>query len=339
MPRICQTDHVAKLRVVIVGCGFMGRMHASVYRLLPEVELLGAVDRNPAKAAAFAEEFEATGLGSLEDALGAPEVDVIDVCLPTDLHASTTIQALEAGKHAMCEKPMALTVAECEAMSDAAKRADRRLMIGHCIRFWPEYAELKRLIDSGELGALTSLSLLRYGAFPSWASDNWMANEARTGGGALDMHIHDTDFALYALGTPDSLQSWGTYDGRGMSQIFTTMTFGKAVCHLEGGWNLPRATPFKHAFRAIFERGAAIMDAGPLTVYSEDGARVVEFEALEAAGGGNISSLGGYYHELKYFAGRILAGEPFETVTPETSTLSVKTVLEEIRLAKLASKS
>jgi predicted dehydrogenase len=326
---------MAKTRVVIVGCGFMGRMHANVYRLLDTVELVGVVDKNPAKAASFAEEFATVPLSSLDDPLASPDVDVIDVCLPTDLHAPTTISALKAGKHVMCEKPMALSVEECESMTAAAKAADRKLMIGHCIRFWPEYVHLKGLIDSGSLGKLTSLNLLRYGAFPSWASDNWMATEARTGGGVLDMHVHDTDFALYALGTPDTINSWGTYDARGMSQIFTTMTFGSTVCHLEGGWNLPLSTPFKHAFRAIFERGAAIMDAGPLTIY-EDGkdALVVEFEVLEAAGGGNISSLGGYYHELKYFIDRIQDGQPFVTVTPETSTASVRTVLEEIRQAK-----
>lgn len=326
---------MSELKVVLVGCGFMGRMHANVYRLLERANLVGVVDHSAEKATAFAAEFGCEAIGSLEEALGRADIDVIDVCLPTDLHAPTTVAALNAGKHVFCEKPMALTEAQCLEMTAAAKAAGKQLTVGHCIRFWPEYAHLKKLIDSKELGPILSLNLLRYGAFPSWASENWMSYEARTGGGALDMHIHDTDFALYALGTPTSLDSWGTNDARGMSQIFTTLTFGNVVCHLEGGWNLPSSTPFKHAFRAIFERGAAIMDAGPLTVYAEGAEpKVVEFENLKADGGGNLSSLGGYYHELKYFTDCVLDGKPLEVVTPESSTESVKTVLREIAAAR-----
>ena len=110
------------------------------------------------------------------------------------------------------------------------------------------------------------------------------------------MHIHDTDFALYLLGQPNETVSYGSYDSRGASHAFTTMQFDGAVAHLEGGWNLPAGTPFKMAFRAVFENGAAIMDGGPLTIY-ENGKtpRVPEFPKMQAAGGGNISDLGGYY--------------------------------------------
>jgi len=125
-------------------------------------------------------------------------------------------------------------------------------------------------------------------------------------------------------------------DHRGPSQVFTTMTFPNGtVAHLEGGWNLPNHTPFKMAFRAIFEKGAAIMDGGPMAIY-EDGKEPVvpEFPKMEAAGGGNISDLGGYYHELNYFVDRLTSGEPFEVTTPESSRQSLATALEEIRQIK-----
>lgn len=312
----------------------MGRMHASVYRVLEGAELVAIVDKNGESAAKLGEGLPT--YSSLDELLRAEQVDVIDICLPTDLHAEYTIRAAEAKKHVFCEKPMALRLADAHAMKEACDRNGVRLMIGHCIRFWPEYAHLKKLIDGCSLGRLLSVSLLRFGAFPSWSSDNWLADETRAGGGALDMHIHDTDYALYALGKPSSLHSWGSVDGRGCSQIFTTMTFESGtIAHLEGGWNLPAGTPFKHAFRAIFERGAAIMDAGPLTIF-EDGKEPVvpEFPKMEAAGGGNISDLGGYYFELKDFVEKLRSGEPFVISTPESSLLSLETALQEIEMAK-----
>lgn len=320
------------LRIGLVGCGFMGRMHANVYKTLENAQLVAAADTKPDVIEKYAADFGLTGYASLKAMLASEQIDVVDICLPTYLHSKYTILAAKAGKNVFCEKPMALTVSEADAMIAACDSAGVRLMIGHCIRFWPEYAILKKLAVEGTLGKLLSVNLTRYGAFPSWSSDNWLADATKAGGGVLDMHIHDTDYVHYLLGEPDSVHSWGTVDERGPSQVFTTMTFGKTIAHLEGGWNLPNHTPFKHAFRAIFEHGAAIMDAGPLTIY-EDGKEPVvpEIPKMEAGGGGNISDLGGYYHELKYFADRITAGQPLEIVTPQTSKKSLETTLEEIR--------
>ena len=323
------------LRIGLVGCGFMGRMHANVYKTLDNAKLVGAADKNPDVSSKYANEFGANAYSSLEEMIASEEIDVVDICLPTYLHSEYTIKAAEAGKHVFCEKPMALSLDEADAMIAACEAAGVQLMIGHCIRFWPEYTILKKITDEATLGKLLSVNLTRYGAFPAWSSENWQADEAKAGGGVLDMHIHDTDFIHYLLGTPDSATSWGTVDSRGASQVFTTMTYGKTIAHLEGGWNLPGSAPFKHAFRAIFENGAAIMDAGPLTIYEEGKDPVVpEIPKMEAAGGGNISDLGGYYHELRYFVDRVGSGQPLEIVTPQTSRTSLATTLEEIRQIK-----
>ncbi|MBX3120205.1 MAG: Gfo/Idh/MocA family oxidoreductase [Fimbriimonadaceae bacterium] len=324
------------IRVAIVGCGFMGRMHANVYSILDDAQFVAAVDRKPEKAEAFASDFGAKAYTDFDEMLANEEIDAVDICLPTFQHCEYTVRAAQAGKHIMCEKPMALTSEEAQTMIEACETAKVKLMIGHCIRFWPEYAYLKRLNDDGALGKLTSINLTRYGEFPFWSTDNWLADESKSGGGVLDMHIHDTDFALYLKGEPVHISSYGTVDHRGPSQVYTTLQYEDGcVAHLQGGWNLPNHTPFKMAFRAIFERGAAIMDSGPLTIY-EDGKEPVvpQFPKMEAQGGGNISDLGGYYHELKYFVDCIEQGREFETVTPQTSLQSLKTTLEEIRQLK-----
>lgn len=323
------------LHVGLVGCGFMGRMHASVYGLMEDACLVAVLDRQPEKAAKFASTFNVQSRADYAEFLASPGIDIVDICLPTYLHKEYAVKALEAGKHVMCEKPIALTVEDAQTMADAAVAHDRQLMIGHCIRFWPEYALLKKYADDKRFGRLVSINLTRYGEFPHWSTDNWLADESLSGGGVLDMHIHDTDFALYLLGEPESVHSWGVVDSRGPSHAFTTMRYPGCVAHLEGGWNLPTKTPFKMAFRAIFERGAMIMDGGPLTVFEPDKEpHVPEFPRMEAQGGGNISDLGGYYHEIKYFIDALKNDRPVATVTPQSSALSLKYVLEEIRQIK-----
>jgi predicted dehydrogenase len=326
------------LNIALVGCGFMGRMHANVYQMLPNATVAGVVGRRRDKVKAFAEEFNLSPFKSFEQALADPAVQAVDICLPTFLHADHAVAAAEAGKHVICEKPMALTVAEADRMVAAARANNVVLMIAHCIRFWPEYERLKELIDSGELGRLLSINLTRYGQFPTWGSDNWLGDESKCGGAALDMHVHDTDFALHILGEPTETFSRGSRDERGISQIFTTMTFAEGtIAHLEGGWNLPPGTPFKMMYRAIFERGAAIWDGSPLTIY-RDGAEpeTPQFEEIQAQGGGNISSLGGYYRELDYFVSCVLSGQQPERCTPESSRASLRIALEEIRQASAA---
>ena len=321
------------IRVALVGAGFMGRMHGEVYGALDGVDLVHVVDKDAARAASVAEPHGATVSATLDD---LPEVDVVDVCLPTDLHAEFAVRALGMGKHVLCEKPMALSLADADRMIAAADAAGKRLMIAHCIRFWPEYVELTRLVRSGELGRLLSLSLARYSEFPSWGSDGWLADEGRAGGAALDLHIHDTDYALHLMErAPDAMTSVGTVDERGVSHVSTAMRFGETAVHTEGSWNLPPGTPFKMAFRATFEGGAAIMDGGPFTVYTPDGARTPEMPKMAAKGaGGNIGDLGGYYFEMRYFYDRLRDGDPFDLCTPASARLTLETALREIEAVK-----
>ena len=323
------------LRAGIVGCGFMGRMHANVYKIMDDVELVAAVDYHPERLEKFTTEFGLKGYDSLEAMAEAENLDIIDICVPTHVHHEYTLRAAKLGRQIFCEKPMARTAEQASEMVAAANEAGVRLMIGHCIRFWPEYALLKEIVDDQRLGKLLSINLTRYGGFPAWASDGWNYDEAKCGGGVLDMHIHDTDFILYLLGEPDSMESTGNVDEKGPGHVFTTMRYRNTVAHLEGGWNLPTNAPFKMAFRAIFERGCIIMDACPMTIFEEGKDPVVpEFEQMEASGGGNLSSLGGYYHELRYFVDSIKNGTPLEIVTPETSLQSLEYTLKEIELIK-----
>ena len=309
----------------------MGRMHANVYAALNTADLAAVVDQRPEKLASFSEQFGVPAFSTMAELFASDSVDAVDICLPTFLHKDATIEAARAGKHVLCEKPMALSLEDADEMIAACEESQVRLMIAHCIRFWPEYALLKQIVDDKRLGELKSINLTRYGEYPHWSSDNWLGDASKSGGGALDMHIHDTDYVHYLIGEPCHLYSRGTVDEKGVSQIFTTMTFGRKVAHLEGGWNLPAKTPFKMTFRAIFDKGAVIMENGPMTIYDGAEPQVPAFDKMEAAGGGNISDMGGYYHEIAYFVDCITNNKPFEITTPQSSRESLETTLEEIR--------
>jgi predicted dehydrogenase len=326
------------IRVGLVGCGFMGTMHANVYSVIPNAELVAVADIKPERSAKLTEKFPVPSYGSLSEMLATQEIDVVDICLPTYLHKDATIEAAKAGKHVLCEKPMAINLEDADAMTAAVKEAGVKFMIGHCIRFWPEYAYLKQVVTSGELGKLLHINFTRFGEFPHWSEDNWLGDEAKAGGGVLDMHIHDSDFVLYLLGEPESSETWGTLDNTGPAFVYTTMQYPGCVAHIEGGWNFPTKTPFKMAFRASFENGAILMDGGPMTVYRPgQEPEVPTFKSVEVAGGGNISSLGGYYKEIEYFLNCIEQNKDPEIVTAETSRQSLAFTLEEI--AKIKSRN
>lgn len=314
----------------------MGRMHAQVWGMVAGGRLAAVVDKDPAKREKFSAEFGVPAFATLENAVAEVECQAVDICLPTHLHCETTLAAAKLGKHILCEKPMALTVEEADRMMAACGEAGVRLMIAHCIRFWPEYALLREIVQSGRLGKLISLTLTRFGAFPTWSSENWLADETKSGGGVLDMHIHDTDFALYLLGEPSNVVSHGVIDDKGPSYVFSTYTYaGGPIVMLEGGWNLPAGAPFKMAFRAVFERGFVMMDGGPMMVFEAGKpAEQPAFAKQAIEGGGNISDLGGYYPEVEYFVAGLASGEAFEACTPESSRRSLAYALEEIRQIK-----
>ncbi len=328
------------LKVGLIGTGFMGRMHTMVYSQLPDAVFVGVWDPNRENAEFHAKQFETKVFDSLEALFEA--VDAVDICLPTFLHKEYTVKAANAGKHVLCEKPMAMSEAEAQEMIDAVNANGVRLMIGHCIRFWPEYDKLKKIKDSGELGALKSLNLTRIASFPSYSIENWLANPAKSGGAVLDLHIHDVDFALYLLGHPKNVFASGTVDERGVSHVFSIYDYADgAVAQLEGGWDNGKNTPFRMTFRAVFEQGSVFWDGGPLTMYrNSEGPETLRPDLVSPTfsdtgkGGGNISDLGGYYFEIQHFVDRVLSGEPFDVTTPETAMESLQLALHETALVK-----
>jgi predicted dehydrogenase len=209
------------IRVGIVGLGFMGWIHWLAYEKLRGIQVAAISTRDKKRLAGdwrgiqgnFGPPGEQVDLkriaryAELDDLLADDKIDVVDVTLPTSRHADVAIRALQAGKHVLCEKPMALRLADCRRMVAAANKADRQLFIGHVLPFFPEYQWARKLIDSGKYGRVRGGAFRRVIANPPWAKNFWSPDHI--GGPMLDLHIHDAHFIRLLFGMPEEVATHG----------------------------------------------------------------------------------------------------------------------------------
>jgi len=329
------------IQVGIIGAGFIGRNHFNQYE--------GLTDR--AKIVALCDKVEARRLGdwsgvggNIGDAQGTkrdlgdikpyadwkdliadPQVEMVDICVPTYLHAEMAIAALNAGKHVLSEKPMALSVEDCDAMLAAAAKAKGKFMIAQCIRFWPECVWLKQAVDDKRFGPLRALHLRRQASTPDYSLDDWILNPELSGGALLDLHVHDVDYLLFMLGKPQAVtaQSYQRTGG-GYDRVHALWHYDpELIVQAEGAWDLPPAFGFNMGFTAVFENATVVLDIDrgkPMTI-------------LKADGGSEIPQMptdkDGYFNEIEYFLGCIAKNEDPKTSTPAESREAVAIALAE----------
>ncbi len=308
------------LNVGIVGFGFMGRMHYRCWKARADARIVAICDANrniveDAKKAvgniAGAEPVDFTGIAvyhDLDEMLAKSKLDAVSITLPTPAHPESTARALAAGVHVLCEKPMALTTAECDRMIADARASGRILQIGHCIRFWPEYAVAKALVEKGEHGKLVALSLRRLATTPTWSADNWLLNEARSGGLVLDLHIHDADYVHHLLGLPRAVSSFAAAGpGGAAAHLATRYDYGDGRLVLaEGGWAMAPSFGFEMSFNLVLERATIAYDC----------TRQPAFRVCPAAGAAFTPELppgDGYTRQIDHFA-RSVRNEPVPPV-------------------------
>jgi len=298
------------VNVAILGAGFMGKMHAECYHNLSNANLIAIGDANSEKAQEVAARYAIQPSSNLDELIKDERIDLIDICLPTFLHKEYAVKAAQAGKHILCEKPIALTVEDAEEMVKAADKTGVKFMVAQVIRFWPEYVKLKEIYDEKRLGKMLSISLTRLSPIPDWSWDNWLLNSEKSGSALVDLHIHDTDYLLYLLGKPILLFSQGTKTNIGYGHIFTTFVFPQGIiASVEGGWDIRVENfPFTMAYRAVFEEGVVEFNSREektLSIYRRG--KKIEYPDIQkellpsTETAGNISQLGGYLSEISYF--------------------------------------
>jgi len=309
------------LRIGIVGFGFMGRTHYSCWNKVKGARVVAVCDVNP-------DIVEATkkAVGNIGDAesnidfarielysdfdkmLAEAKLDAVSITLPTVLHPDCSIRALQAGVNVMCEKPMALNVAECEKMIAAAKKTGKLLQIGHCVRFWPEYAKAKEIIDSGKYGKIIAASFRRFGSPPTWSADNWFLDEQRSGGVALDLHIHDSDYVQHLFGMPKAVYSTGAKaPGGGLAHISTQYLYDGIAVTAEGGWAMTPSFGFEMSFHIALEKATIIYDLTRSPMFKLCPTEGKPFTPKVAKGDG-------WLLQIKHFA-KLIAGAELEAVT------------------------
>jgi predicted dehydrogenase len=315
--------------VGIVGAGFMGSAHAANYAALGErVRVKTVCGLSPERAARVAASVGAAPAADLEAVLADPELDAVDICVPTPLHRDVAERALAAGKHVFLETPIALTDDDAAAIVAAAERGGRLLMVGLVLRFWPEYVELRRLVARGELGRPQAVFAQRLSPPADWA--DWLGDPAQSGGTPVDLMIHDFDQMNDLLGTPRSVYASEPESGH----VHAVVEYDRASGIAEGSMRMPRSYPFSSDIRVLGEDGVAeyAFSAEPvegegnigasssargLRVYPREGElRVVEVESADPWG-----------PEIAEFVACVEAGRRPEQGTGEQARLALQVSL------------
>jgi predicted dehydrogenase len=295
------------VRIGIVGIGFMGMIHYQAASRLGGGRVAAVCSRDPKKLAgdwtSIQGNFGPRGgqvdlsaqarYADVAELLADPEVDLVDLCVPNDEHARLAIRALEAGKDVLVEKPIALTTADADAIVAAAKASGKLLMVGHVLPFFPEFAYAREAIASGRFGKLKAAHLTRVIARPDWSSG--IADADRSGGPAIDLHIHDTHFIGLVCGVPKAVQSRGVVEGGAVVHLSTQYLFDDpnlAVSAVSGALS-QKGRPFAHGFEFYLEGATLSFEfanlggqghlATPLSVILPDGS----VERPDLAGSGD----------------------------------------------------
>lgn len=242
------------------------------------------------------------------------DLDVACIATPSDLHADAAILAMEHGKHVFTEKPMALNATDCRRMIDAANASGRTLMVGQCLRFFPEYVAAHDIMTSGRFGKPLAALLNRCGGKPG----RWFAQIERSGGVNLDLHIHDVDAALWWWGEPATATSQTVGSPDGVQSVLSRWEYNDGpVVQMEASWDA--GIPFNAEFRIVLEHATLRYRGGKLEQFTADGGAEVA-----------MSGPGGHTAEMHYFIDCVLKGAPVTRCLPADSARSVAYALGQV---------
>lgn len=335
------------MKIGLIGCGGMGTTHNNAIKAISQkqdVEIVAIADCR--------EEFLNKACGNWENArkyntgmelIENENVDLVHICLPTYLHAEHAIKAMEKGINVFIEKPVCLTKEDCARLEEVQKKTNTTVMIGHVVRFFDEYSFLKNCYDNQTYGKLKSMTMQRLSGDVTWGFDDWFHDTKKSGSVVLDLHIHDADFLRFMLGEPEKIKVNSTKFPSGMvNHIITQYKYGDVIATAEGLWDVSSALPFEASFKAHFEDATVIFNSRKqetLQVYLKDGTLLTpkldkEFEKVDNSAGINVSNLGPYYTEIKYFISCLQNKKEPDLAPLSEGIKSVNLTLKELELAE-----
>ena len=319
------------VRAAIIGFGGIAQSHKNAYLTLEKqglpVKLVAVCDINPEKFTAVQKINIATEEVSgvfhcytdYREMLEKEEITLVDICLPTDLHPSYTIEMLERGYDVLCEKPMSTSEEKCREMIAAAEKSGRHFMIGQCLRFWGEYAYLKKVTEDGRFGKLRNLYMERLSIPATWGFENWYMNYERAGGPITDLHIHDIDFVRYLLGEPEAVSCRADSKNTRYDACQTELYYKSGIPVTVVANEQLTGVPFQHGFRAVFDKACLIFRDNALKVYPSDGSG-------EPYVPDEMEPIQGIPAEIRYFVDLIENGKQNLLNPPESAATSIRLI-------------
>tara|TARA_E500000318_G_scaffold14854_5_gene14931 strand:+ start:84743 stop:85765 length:1023 start_codon:yes stop_codon:yes gene_type:complete len=289
------------VRVGIIGFGFMGRTHARAYLnaardgypcTLNKVadHSLRSLDEANSSAGNLEtgeDELDLSGIAlcaSADEIIVDPDIDLLSVCTHTDTHVDLAIRAIEAGKHVLVEKPIAIVPGDVQRLAEAARSNDRVCMPAMCMRFWPAWVKIHQLIKCEHYGRVRSAEFHRLGSRPTWGEE-FYSDEARSGGALYDLHIHDTDFIVHCFGVPSAVTTSG--DGLHLSSIYH---YDDGPVHVlaQGAWDHQPSVGFRMRCTIVCEQATIDFDIArdnQLIVHRGDSSDSIDVGALSGYDG------------------------------------------------------
>ena len=312
------------MKIVLLGLGFMGSVHARALggRLAAVCSNdprqlagdLSAVQGNLGDPVGHLDFSGVKKYSEIAPALADPEIEAVDLCLPTHMHETVAIKALRAGKHVLVEKPIALDGAGAHRMIAEAEAQGRVLMTAQVLRFMPEYIALRDALKP--LGPVRRACFHRRCAEPAWGG--WLKDPALSGGGPFDLLIHDVDMCLHLFGNPEAVSATGyTAAENGIDVITAELHYpDQGAVVVTGGWHHPKAYPFSMEYTVVADKGTMEFNSAdrPPTLYRVDGTS----QTLHLPG------KDGYEAEIEYFIACCREGREPVLCPPEESAAAVK---------------
>lgn len=301
------------LKVGLVGVGGISGAHIPVWEEMENAELVALCDIRPERMEKYSNKRCYT---DFDEMLANEELDILDICLPTYLHADFAVKAMEKGINVITEKPISLKEEDVERVYGAAEKNNVKFMVAHVLRFWPEYELLKEIYDSKRYGKLLSGTMIRLGGYPKWSWDGWMMDEKRSGMVPFDLHIHDLDFMVYAFGLPKVSYQ---YRSKLPNQDYISLVydFGDFSINSEASW-YSASYPFTAEFRFQFEDAVVASEKGKMMIYLKDDEKIdLSQEAEGDTGNINLPKSNAYANEIIYFADCVENNKPVDKFRPE----------------------
>ncbi|HCD81078.1 MAG TPA: hypothetical protein DEQ65_01830 [Ruminococcaceae bacterium] len=300
------------LKVALVGVGGISGAHIPAWEERRDAELVALCDIRAEQMEKYKNKHCYT---DFDEMLKNEEIDILDICLPTYLHAEFAIKAMNMGINVICEKPVSLNAADVARVYSTAKSNNVKFMVAQVLRFWPEYSIIKEIYDTGKYGRLLSGHMGRLGVRPKWSWDGWMMDENRSGLVPFDLHIHDLDFIVYAFGKPKEFKD---YRARSENQdyINSIYEYDGFFITTEAAW-YDAPYPFAANFRFQFEKALAVFENHEMTIYEKDGKIFKPVsQSGEDTGDIGLPKSNAYSNEINYFADCVLSGAEPDRVKP-----------------------